>query len=220
MQRADRRTSSDDNSIQHPHTKRAEPTSTAELRQILSNVRSQRDEAKNQVVDKERQLEESQTLYREQEEKLQSTIVLYRETQEQASSYLALYTDEKAKSSELEVKYNEAHQESQNHLARYKQIEQELKTERRSKAGIKGWETRRKRENERLKQEIGEMAIVLRESLTKKDQAIKSLEDVATRMDRIQKLVDSVDNEAANNPVGMLQKLQRVWVAVKEILAE
>lgn len=197
-----------------------EPLPSKELKQLLSTIRSQRDEAKDQVAEKARQLEESQTLYREQGEKLQSTIVLFRETQEQASSYLALYTDEKAKSSELEVKYNEAYQESQNYLTLYKQIEQELKTERRSKAGIKGWETRRKRENERLKEEIGQMAIVLRESLTKKDQAIQSLEDVASRMDRIQRLVDSVDNEVASNPVGMLQKLQRVWVAVREILAE
>ncbi|MBW4461368.1 MAG: hypothetical protein KME47_14180 [Nodosilinea sp. WJT8-NPBG4] len=220
MQRADRRTSSDDNSIQHPHMRQPEPVSSKELRQLLTNIRSQRDEAKDQVAEKARQLEESQTLYREQAEKLQSTIVLYQETQEQASSYLALYTEEKARSSELEIQHNQASQESQNYLTLYKQIEQELRTERRSKAGIKGWETRRKRENERLKQEIGEMAIVLRESLTKKDQAIQSLEDVATRMDRIQRLVDSVDGEVANNPVGMLQKLQRVWVAVREILAE
>jgi DNA repair exonuclease SbcCD ATPase subunit len=197
-----------------------EPVPSRELKQLLSTIRSQRDEAKDQVAEKARQLEESQTLYQEQQEKLQSTIVLYRETQEQASSYLILYTEEKAKSSELEVKYNEVYQESQNYLALYKQIEQELKVERRSKAGIKGWETRRKRENERLKQEIGEMAIVLRESLTKKDQAIQSLEDVASRMDRIQRLVDSVDGEVANNPVGMLQKFQRIWTAVREILAE
>ncbi|MEP0901515.1 hypothetical protein [Nodosilinea sp. FACHB-13] len=220
MRRADRRNSNDDNAIQHPQAKRAEPIPYNELRQILINVRSQRDEAKDQVVEKERQLEESQTLYREQGEKLQSTIVLFRETQEQASSYLTLYTEEKGKSSELEVKYNEAHQESQNYLALYKQVEQELKFERRSKAGIKGWETRRKRENERLKEEIGQMAIVLRESLTKKEQAIQSLEDVASRMDRIQRLVDSVDGEVANNPVGMLQKFQRIWTAVREILAE
>ncbi|MBD1918923.1 hypothetical protein H6F55_24940 [Phormidium sp. FACHB-322] len=220
MRRADRRNSADDNAIQHPQARRAEPIPPNELRQLLINVRSQRDEAKDQVVEKARQLEESQTLYREQKEKLQSTIVLYRETQEKASSYLALYTEEKARSSELEIQYNQASQESQNYLTLYKQIEQELKVERRSKAGIKGWETRRKRENERLKQEIGEMAIVLRESLTKKDQAIKSLEDVATRMDRIQRLVDSVDDEAANNPVGMLQKFQRVWAAVREIMAE
>jgi hypothetical protein len=220
MRRADRRNSSDDHSIQHPHTERTEPTSTKELRQLLSNVRSQRDEAKDQIVAKEQQLEESQRAYQEQQEKLQSAIVLYRETQEQASSYLALYTEEKARSSDLEVQYNEAYQESQNYLVLYKQIEQELKIERRSKAGIKGWETRRKRENERLKQEIGEMAIVLRESLTKKDQAIQSLEDVAARMDRIQSLVDSVDGEGANNPVGMLQKFQRIWAAVREILVE
>jgi chromosome segregation ATPase len=220
MRRADRRTSNDDNAIQHPQARRAEPIPPKELRQLLINVRLQRDEAQNQVVEKEQQLEESQRAYQEQQEKLQSTIVLYQETQEQANSYLALYTEEQAKSSELEVKYNEAWQESQNYLALYKQIEQELKIERRSKAGIKGWETRRKRENERLKQEIGEMAIVLRESLTKKDQAIKSLEDVAARMDRIQRLVDSVDDEVANNPVGMLQKFQRVWVAVREIMAE
>ncbi|MEA5449082.1 hypothetical protein VB780_10915 [Leptolyngbya sp. CCNP1308] len=191
-----------------------------DVKQLLSTIRSQRDEAKDQVVEKARQLEESQTLYQEQQEKLQSTIVLYQETQEQANSYLALYTEEQARSSDLEVRYNEARQESENYLVLYKQIEQELKIERRSKAGIKGWETRRKRENERLKQEIGEMAIVLRESLTKKDQAIQSLENVAARMDRIQRLVDSVDDEAANNPVGMLQKFQRVWAAVREIMAE
>jgi hypothetical protein len=220
MRRADRRTSADDNSVQHPHTRRPEPVSSQELKQLLINARSQRDEAKDQVIEKARQLEESQTLYQEQQEKLQSTIVLYQETQEQASSHLVLYTEEQGKRSELEVKYNEVCQESQNYLTLYKQIEQELKIERRSKAGIKGWETRRKRENERLKQEIGEMAIVLRESLTNKEQAIKSLENVAARMDRIQKLVDSVDTEATNNPVGMLQKFQRVWVAVREIMAE
>jgi septal ring factor EnvC (AmiA/AmiB activator) len=220
MRRADRHTSSDDLSINHPRMRRPEPTSGKELNQLLSNVRSQRDEAKEQVVVKEQQLEESQRLYQEQREKLESTLVLYQETQEQASSHLLLYTEEKARNSELEIQYNKVQQESQNYLALYKQIEQELKLERRSKAGIKGWETRRKRENERLKQEIGEMAIVLRESLTKKDQAIQSLEEVATRMDRIQKLVDSVDDEVANNPIGMLQKLQRIWIAIREILAE
>jgi succinylglutamate desuccinylase len=151
---------------------------------------------------------------------LESTLVLYQESQEQVTAYLALYTDEKTRSSEFEVKYNEARQESENYLALYKQIEQELKVERRSKAGIKSWETRRKRENERLKQEIGQMALLLQESLGKKDQAIANLEEMAARMDRIQNLVDSVDGEVTNNPVGMLQKLQRIWTVIKEILAE
>jgi hypothetical protein len=43
---------------------------------------------------------------------------------------------------------------------------------------------------------------------------------MAARMDRIQNLVDSVDGEVTNNPVGMLQKLQRIWTVIKEILAE
>jgi hypothetical protein len=221
MRRADRRTSSDDNSINHPRSRQSEPASSnQELRQLLINARLDRDEAKDQVLEKERQLEESQRLYQEQQEKLQLTLVLYQQTEEQANSYLALYSEEKAKSSELEVKYNTAQQESQNYLALYKQIEQELKIERRSKAGIKGWETRRKRENDRLKQEIGEMTVLLHESLRKKDRAIANLEEVAARMDRIQSLVDSVDEEVANNPVGMLQKLQRIWSVIKEILAE
>ncbi len=220
MRRADRHTPSDDNSINNPRSRQSEPTSSKELKQLLNNTRLDRDEAKDQVKEKAQQLEESQRLYQEQQEELQSTIVLYQQTQEQASSYLALYTEEKARSSEFEVKYNEARQESQNYLVLYKQIEQELKIERRSKAGIKGWETRRKRENERLKQEIGEMSVLLHESLRKKDRAIANLEEVAARMDRIQSLVDSVDGEVGDNPVGMLQKLQRIWSAIKEILSE
>jgi hypothetical protein len=64
------------------------------------------------------------------------------------------------------------------------------------------------------------MALLLQESLGKKDQAIANLEEMAARMDRIQNLVDSVDGEVTNNPVGMLQKLQRIWTVIKEILAE
>jgi succinylglutamate desuccinylase len=222
MRRADRRTASDDHAINHPKAKPSTPTTVSanELRQLLMTVRADRDEAKGQVLEKTREIEETQQLFQKQREKLESTLVLYQESQEQVTAYLALYTDEKTRSSEFEVKYNEARQESENYLALYKQIEQELKVERRSKAGIKSWETRRKRENERLKQEIGQMALLLQESLGKKDQAIANLEEMAARMDRIQNLVDSVDGEVTNNPVGMLQKLQRIWTVIKEILAE
>lgn len=192
MRRSDRRSASDDNAHRHPQSRQAETVSPKELQRLLATVRSQRDEAQQQA----------------------------KEQEEQASSYLALYDGEKARSSELQVKYDEALKESQHYLTLYREIEQELKIERRSKAGIKSWETRRKRENERLKAEISEMTLLLRESLTKKDQAVRSLEEVAARMDRIQSLVDSVDGEAANNPVGLLQKLQRIWGAIREILAE
>lgn len=222
MRRADRRTASDDHAAKHPKAKPPLPAAVPanELRQLLMTVRADRDEAKGQVLEKTRELEETQQLFQEQRERLESTLVLYQESQEQVTAYLALYTDEKARSSEFEVKYNEARQESENYLALYQQIEQELKVERRSKAGIKSWETRRKRENERLKQEIGQMALLLQDSLGKKDQAIATLEEMAARMDRIQNLVDSVDGEGANNPVGTLQKLQRIWTAIKEILSE
>jgi hypothetical protein len=105
-------------------------------------------------------------------------------------------------------------------VALYTEAQAELKQERRSKAGIKSWETRRKRENERLKQEIGEMTLLLRDSLERKDAAINNLEALADRMDRIQHLVDSVEGETTNNPVGLVQKMNRIWRAIKDILAE
>jgi hypothetical protein len=149
-----------------------------------------------------------------------STLVLYREAQSQAESYLTLYNEEKIKSSDLLVKYEQAQIETQRYLTLYNESQTQLKLERRSKAGIKGWETRRKRENERLKQEIGEMAVLLRDSLARKDEAIDNLEALADRMDRIQSLVDSVEGESANNPVNFLQKISRIWQAIKDILAE
>ncbi|BAZ70244.1 hypothetical protein NIES4106_50350 [Fischerella sp. NIES-4106] len=84
----------------------------------------------------------------------------------------------------------------------------------------KGWETRRKAENERLKREIAQMVVLLRESLVSKDEAINNLYVVAERMDRIQSLVDSVEDETISNTVGLIQKFRRIWLAIKEILSE
>ncbi|BAU05845.1 hypothetical protein [Fischerella sp. NIES-3754] len=64
------------------------------------------------------------------------------------------------------------------------------------------------------------MVILLRESLASKDEAINNLYVVAERMDRIQSLVDSVEEETTANPVGLLQKFKRIWLAIKEILSE
>ncbi|MEH2441247.1 hypothetical protein [Nostoc sp.] len=110
--------------------------------------------------------------------------------------------------------------ERDNYLTLYNEAQTQLKFERRSKAGIKGWETRRKAENERLKREIGEMVVLLHESLASKDDAINNLYVVAKRMDRIQSLVDSVEEETTGNPVGLVQKFKRIWLAIKEILSE
>ena len=116
--------------------------------------------------------------------------------------------------------YETAETERQHYLTLYNQAQDELKFERRSKAGIKGWEARRKRENDRLKQEIAEMTVLLRDSMNREEGALTNLEAIATRMDRIQSLVNSVDEEPGDNAISFLQKLQRIWQAVKEILAE
>ncbi|MBD1824080.1 hypothetical protein H6F51_16485 [Cyanobacteria bacterium FACHB-DQ100] len=160
------------------------------------------------------------TQYQEAQSQIQSYSMLYQEAQTHFESYLALYESEKTKNDQLSVKFEQIQAERDRYLTLYNESQNELKFERRSKAGIKGWETRRKRENERLKQEIGEMTVLLRDSLERKDEAIDSLYVVAERMDRIQRLVDSVDEDSTTNPVGMIQKLQRIWQAVKEILAE
>ncbi|MBD1845929.1 hypothetical protein H6F89_21455 [Cyanobacteria bacterium FACHB-63] len=276
MRRADRGSVSNDNATDHPQSRRQEPLSSHELRQLLSTVRVQRDEWQELARVKEQEVTQTHCLYLEEQQKHQTSVTLYQEVQQQYQatltkyeevqtqarsylmqyeeaqtqvrsyftqyeeaqnqiqsysvlyqeaktqfeSYLTLYKSEKTKNDQLSIQFEEVQAERDRYLTLYNESQNELKFERRSKAGIKGWETRRKRENERLKQEIGEMTVLLRDSLERKDEAIDSLYVVAERMDRIQRLVDSVDEDSTTNPVGMIQKLQRIWQAVKEILAE
>ncbi|MBD2067348.1 hypothetical protein H6F93_07365 [Leptolyngbya sp. FACHB-671] len=248
MRRADRHNSSDDNSSRNPHSRQPEPASYHELKSSLMTARAQRDEWQQRARDTEEQVEQNHhlyleaqqkhqsaltlyqeeqqkhqttfTLYQDEQQKYQTTFTLYQEAQTQAESYLTLYSQEKASSSELLIKFETAQIERDHYLTLYNEAQTQLKFERRSKAGIKSWETRRKRENERLKQEIGEMAVLLRDSLERKDEAVDNLYALASRMDRIQQLVDSVEDESSNNPLGLVQKFKRIWQAVKDILAE
>lgn len=248
MRRADRRDNSDDNNLNNPRSRSTEPASYHDLKASLMTVRAQKTELQQLVQETEKQVEQNRhlyleeqqkhqsaialfqgeqqkyqttfTLFQEEQHKYQTTLTLYQEAQTQAQSYLTLYTQEQARSGELLVKFETAQAERQKYLTLYDEAQAQLKLERRSKAGIKGWETRRKRENDRLKQEIGEMTVLLRDSLTRKDEAITNLEDLATRMDRIQSLVDSVEQESTSNPVNFLQKIARMWQAMKDILAE
>jgi chromosome segregation ATPase len=197
-----------------------------EVQQTYQTTLTQYEEVRTQARSYLMQYEEAQTQaksyftqFQEAQTQVQSYSTLYQEAQTQFQSYLTLYESEKARGDELSVKFEQVQAERDRYLMLYNESQGELKFERRSKAGIKGWETRRKRENERLKQEITEMTVLLRDSLARKDEAVNSLYVVAERMDRIQRLVDSVD-EDTTNPVGMLQKLQRIWQAAKEILAE
>lgn len=124
------------------------------------------------------------------------------------------------RAAELLSKYEEANVQCTHYLNLYNETQEQLKYERRSKASIKGWETRRKFENQRLKQEIADMTLLLRESLERKDEAVGNLYLLAERMDRIKELVDSVEEESSSTPIGLLQKLKRIWFTVKNILAE
>lgn len=197
-------------------------------------LRSQRDEALQSaeqthhlyLEEQKKSLEEQQryrstlTLYQEAKQQYESTQVLYQEAQDKAQSYLVLYDEAKARNSELFAQYETVQTERDQYLVLYNEAQGQLKFERRSKASIKGWETRRKRENELLKREIAEMTLLLRDSLERKEAAIDQLEELASRMDRIQTLVDSVGEETSTNPVGLLQKFKRIWQAIQDILAE
>jgi chromosome segregation ATPase len=195
MRRADRQNSNHDNAVRYPQSKKVEPTSTQELKQRLVTVQSQRDELKQE---KEKTATQLDDLKKKEE----------------------LYNDEKEKAIVLIAKYEEADRDREKYLTLYNQTKNELKSERRSKAGIKSWETRRKQENERLKQEIGEMALLLQDSLARKDEAVNSLYMLAERMDRIQDLVDSVEELPSKTPIGFMKKMQRIFTAIKGIIAE
>jgi chromosome segregation ATPase len=154
------------------------------------------------------------------EESVKQNYQMYLEEQGNYQQTIALYNQEKARASELLAKYEEVSSERDNYVILYNEAKSELKFERRSKASIKGWETRRKSENEKLKREISEMVALLQKSLASKDEAISNLYIVAERMDRIQSLVDFAEDETTNNPLGMVQKFKRIWSAIKEILSE
>lgn len=232
--RADRRDSSYDNAVKYPQSRQAEPMSSHEMKQLIATLRGQKLELQEKLETTEEQFSQVQqqyvaeqeryqsalVLYQEEQQKYQSTLVLYQEAQQQSESYLSLYSEEKNRYGELVLQFETVQTERNQYLTLYNESQEQLKFERRSKAGIKSWETRRKRENERLKKEIGEMALILRDSLERRDLAVSNLESMAQRMDRIQNLVDSVESSSTDNPVGLVQKFRKIWQAIQDILSE
>ena len=177
-------------------------------------------EAASQLTQVQQDIQTYQVEVNELKERVAHNYQIYLDEQKNYQQALHRYNEEKARATELLAQYEEMKSERDNYLTLYNEAQTQLKFERRSKAGIKGWETRRKAENERLKREIGEMVVLLHESLASKDDAINNLYIVAKRMDRIQSLVDSVEEETTSNPVGLVQKFKRIWLAIKEILSE
>ncbi|NDJ19628.1 hypothetical protein GS601_20445 [Myxacorys almedinensis A] len=231
-----------------PASPHADRQVLATVRAQRNEAQVERDNWQKVAQEKEQQAEQTHHLYLEEQQKYQTALTLYQEeqtqsrsylmqfeeaqtqatsyltlyqdTQTQAQSYLTLYETEKARGDELSITFKEVETQRDRYLTLYTESQDQLKVERRSKAGIKGWETRRKRENQQLKQEILEMTVLLRDSLDRKEEAVDNLYVLADRMDRIQQLVDSVDEDSTTNPIGVVQKLQRIWQMVKEILAE
>lgn len=230
MRRADRRDSNYDNAVNHPRSRQKEPTSVHELKQLLMTARAnwneweqkakEYQEAASQLTQVQQEIQAYQVEVNELNERVAQNYQLYLDEQQNYQQTLCLYNEEKARATELLAKYEVASSERDNYLTLYNEAQAQLKYERRSKASIKGWETRRKAENERLKREIAEMVVLLRESLASKDEAINNLYVVAERMDRIQSLIDSVEEETTSNSVGLIQKFRRIWLAIKEILSE
>lgn len=174
-----------------------------------------------QLVDvHQREIQTCKLQANELKERVTQNYQFFIDEQQSYQQTLCLYNEEKARATELLTKYESVNSEREMYLSLYNEVKAELKHERRSKASIKGWETRRKAENERLKREIAQMVVLLRESLESKDEAVNNLYVVAERMDRIQSLVDSVEEETTNNPMGLVQKFKRMWLAIKDILSE
>lgn len=168
----------------------------------------------------QREIQTCQLEANELKEQVTQNYRFYIDEQQSHQQTLCLYNEEKARATEFLTKYEAVNSEREMYLSLYNEAKAELKHERRSKASIKGWETRRKAENEKLKREIAQMVVLLRDSLASKDEAVNSLYIVAERMDRIQSLVDSVEEETTNNPIGLVQKFKRIWLAIKDIISE
>lgn len=230
MRRGDRQDSNHDNAVKYPRSRKEEPVSPHELKQLLMTARSQRDEwqqrakenqeAAAQLVHVQQELQTSQFEVHEWKGYATQNHQLYFDEQQRYQQTLCLYNEEKVRATELLAKYDEADVQRTQYLTLYNEAQAQLKYERRSKAGIKSWETRRKHENERLKQEVAKMTVLLRESLARKDDSVNNLYILAERMDRIQQLVDSVEEESTSTPVGLLQKLRHIWLAIQDILSE
>jgi hypothetical protein len=175
-----------------------------------------------QLAQSQQKIQDSQLeIYKWKEISIQKQ-ELYAGEKEKYQQTVYLYEDERRRAVELVVKYEEADAQRKKYFLLYSETQAQLKHERKSKAGIRSWETRRKLENQRLKEEIAEMTVLLRESLLRKGEAVENLYALADRMDQMQKLVDSAEGESESvvNQTGLRQKIKRIWISIQDILAE
>lgn len=173
-----------------------------------------------QLAQISQRLESSQLEVNEWKERVTTYQQLYLVEQENYAQLTCSYEEEKRRALELIAKYEEADAQRIKYFVLYDETQAQLKKERKSKAGIRSWETRRKQENQRLKEEIAEMTVLLRDSLARKGEAVENLYALADRMDQMQKLVDVEEEESTVHQTGLRQKLKRIWMTIQDILAE
>ncbi|GEM_PF-2094565 len=82
MRRADRRDSSDDNTLHNPRSQQSEPISYHELKSSLMTVRAQKTELQQRVQEVEEQAGQNHQLYLEAQQKHQSAIALFQGEQQ------------------------------------------------------------------------------------------------------------------------------------------
>jgi hypothetical protein len=159
-----------------------EPPSPHDTTQTIATIRSQRNDFETKLKEEQKRLQETvtQLTYIQQEfQTSQSEVDTWKERTTQNHQ---LYLTEQQKYQQTLCLYNE----TQSQLLKY---------ERESKAGIERWETQLKLENQKLKQEIGEMTILLSQSLQRKDEAVNTLYALAKDMEQNQQLVDSLRSQ-------------------------
>jgi hypothetical protein len=188
----------------------------------LSTQQKNSHENETQIVHVSQKFNSSQVEVSEWKERSMQYQQLYLGEQKKYIQTTYSYEEEQKRAVELIKKYEEADSQRIKYFTLYGETQAQLKKERKSKAGIRSWETRRKVENQRLKEEIAEMTVLLRESLLRKGEAVDNLYALADRMDQMQQLVDSVEDEseAVVHQTGLRQKIKRIWMSIQDILAE
>lgn len=209
MKRGDCRDANHNNAVNNPCLRQKEPASSHKLELSLMTVPSNLEETASQLVHVQQEIQTYQIEANKLKKCIAQNYRFYIGEQENSKNMLYLYTKDELVNSEREM-----------YLNLYNKANAELNHKQHSKTSIKGWQTRRKVENEQLKWEIAQMVVLLRESLDSKDETVNSLYVVAERMDRIQSLVDSVEEETTNNPMGLVQKFKRIWLVIKDIVFE
>ncbi|HAN46517.1 MAG TPA: hypothetical protein DCQ32_08200 [Cyanobacteria bacterium UBA8156] len=203
-----------------PKPKVPEPPSFQELQQSNKTLRSMKQELEGRLQQTQAETQVWETVvWHDLERQVQrerqrawNALCVVQAAQEDQQLWAWQYQEAIAGQQQFRTLYQQSQQELQ-------QVRDELKFERRSKASIKGWETRRKAENDKLKKEIADMVQVLQQSMVREGEAVATLQTIAGRMDRIQNLVNGLDSEATS-PKNLLEKFQKIWQAIQEILRE